>query len=415
MKMSEEKKFIRDNTVTKEEFLAQFEDKTTEITVLIRSAWKKGARPFPLFGKEALANIDYMVPWIKDAEGPLGSFGSVYWFTKKSIFGYPYKPVFKEGFIYRLRVRPGRFSDRPKFRYFFLEEILEEDVDLSKDDGIYHNALDDYYMDCEDRAREMRVYVTRDLDVSKAVQKAQFHIARAVTGISAIRFMESGNGQMIEGLLEIPYDNREHDGNRNLKLKGGKIYQITARRRTGRDRENAFILQQILEENVEDEELIKLAEEARTPGSWHVDGLDDFYVKNGEAQGNILWDESDEISEVEVVLICDVDNPKTAVGATPHLLKILADKEAFKTKLFDAVVDHMADENGMIDTWEGESEGDVSLTTEEFVKRLSIDVILINPDGTGYVEVGLDEMFTDHCLEVNFNADGSFEVQGLMG
>lgn len=70
--MDGEKKFIRDNTVTKEEFLVQFEDKTTEITVQIRSAWKKGARPFPFFGKEALANVDYLVPWIKDAEGALG-------------------------------------------------------------------------------------------------------------------------------------------------------------------------------------------------------------------------------------------------------------------------------------------------------------------------------------------------------
>lgn len=415
MKNNEEREFIRNNTITKEAFLAQFEDTSTEITVQIRSAWHKGSRPFPLFGKEALANIDYVVPWIQDAEGALGAFGSVYWFTKKSFFGYPYKPVFNVGSIYRLRVRPGRFSDRPKFRYFFLEEILEEDVDLSKDDGIYQKALDDYYKDCEDEVREMHVYVTRDVDVAKAAQKAQYYIARDVTGISAIRFMESGKAQMIEGRLEIPYDNREYAGNRNLKLKGGIIYGITARRRTERYKENTFILQQILEENVKDDEVAKLAVEARTPGSWHVDGLDEFVVKNGQAEGQILWDDSDETSEVDVVLTCDVDNPKTAVSATAHFLKMLADKEAFKARLFDAVVNHLADENGMIDTWEGEGEGDVSLTTEEFVGRLSLEAIFVNPDGSGCAEVGLDEMFTDHCFEVNINSDGSFEAQGLLG
>ena len=409
------RKFVRNNTISKEAFLAQFEIKTTVITVQIRSAWRKGARAFPMFDKESLANVEYLVPWLEAPEGPLGAFGGIYWFTKKSFFGYPYKPEFKVGKIYKLRVRPGRFSDRPRYRYFFLEEILEEDVDLSKDDSIYKRALEKFYEDCENFAVEMLVYIRKSMDVSKAMQTTQYNIARSVTGISAVRFADTGLAQMIDGILEIPHDNREHAENKNLKFKEGVIYRIKAKRRTGPNKENYFVLDKVLEENVKDDELKKLAKEALTPGKWHVDGLDEFEVKNAEASGAMLWDKDDDTSIVEIFLTCDTDNPKTASAATAHLMKILEDKEGFEKRVYDAMAGFMADEDGMISTWEGENEGDVTLTKEEFIKRLSLDVIMLNPDGSGYVEVGLDDMFTDHCYLVDINPDGSFEDHGLLG
>lgn len=137
MKSDSKREFITNNTISKEDFMDQFEDASMEIIVQIRYGWQKGAKPFPIFGKESLASVSYLVPWLNDPEGMLGVFGEILWFCKKSFFGYPYKPEFKVDKIYRLRVRPGRFSDRPKFRYFFLEEVLEEKGFRDRaDDGV---------------------------------------------------------------------------------------------------------------------------------------------------------------------------------------------------------------------------------------------------------------------------------------
>ena len=409
------KKFIKTNTISKEEFLAQFEKESMEITVEVRYGWHKGVKPFPLFGKESLASFDYLVPWLNDPEGPLGAFGEIFWFCKKSIFGYPYKPEFKVGKIYRLRVRPGKFSDRPRFRYFFLEEVLEENVNLFKDDTVYKNARDRYYKDTEAEAYEMSVLIGRDIDISKRKPNSQYSVNNVITSFNAVRFADSGKARMIDGLLEIPFDDRDFSCNRDIKLKAGSIIKISARRRTAREMDNVYILDKLLETDIKDDELKTLSTEALIPGKWHIDDIGDFDVKKGEASGKILWKPSDDTSEVNIALTCDPDNPKSAALAEAHLKKILEDKAAFEKNVYDAMAEELSGDDGLIETWEGETEGDVKLTKEEFVKRLDITDLWLKHDGSGSVMVSLDEMFTDHAYAVDINADGSFEAQGLMG
>ena len=122
-------KFIKDNSVSKQEFMAQFEDESMEIVVRIRDIWKKGRKPFPKFGRESLASADYNMPWLADQALRNGPYGKLFWFCKKSLFGYPYKPEFNDHRIclYRLRVRKARFLDKPRVEHYFLEEILDEE------------------------------------------------------------------------------------------------------------------------------------------------------------------------------------------------------------------------------------------------------------------------------------------------
>ena len=395
--------------------MAQFEAESMEITVEVRYCWHKGVSPFPLFEKESLASFDYLVPWLNDPEGPLGAFGKIFWFCKKSIFGYPYKPEFKVGRIYHLRVRPGRFTDMPKYRYFFLEEVLEENVDLTRDDNVYRNALERYYKDTEAETVEMSVLIRRDIDIKNRKMNTQYSVNNVITAFNAVRYADSGKAGMIDGILEIPFDDRDLIGNRSIKLKGGSIIRITARRRTAREMENVYILDRLLETNIQDDELQNLSAEALVPGKWHIDGIGDFDVKNGEATGVILWKPSDNTSEVDVTLACDRDNPKSASLATAHLIKVLGNKSSFEEKIYDLMIEEFADENDMIVTWEGEKEGDVTLTKEEFINRLRISNLWLKPDGSGSVWIDLDEMFTDHAYAVDINADGTFEAQGLMG
>ena len=418
METDKKTRIIADNSISKEEFMAQFEDESMEIIVKTRYGWKKGDRPFPKFGKESLADIHYHVPWLNDPEGPLGDYGRIFWFCKKSLFGYPYKPHFSEKVcLYRLRVRPGRFSpsDMPNFRYFFLEEVLEEGVNLINDDTVYKKAVEDYFKDTEDKVTEMTILLNKDIDVSERTFLSPYAVNNYMRGFKAVRFADSGKTSMVEGQLEIPFDERNFSGNRNLKIKAGSSIKITARRRTAQGWENSYVLDKILETDVRDNELRGVNEEALKPGKWHIDGLDDFDVKNGEATGWVLWDPSDENSDVEVTLICDSDNSKSAAMAGAHLTKILSDKKAFETKVYDAMVEDIVNEDGMIETWEDKDEGERTITKDEFVKRLRISYLTLNTDGSGSVMVDLDEMFTDHDYVVNINADGTCKAHGLIG
>ena len=415
MSAAEDGKFIKNNTITKEEFMAQFEDKSIEIIVEARYCWHKGNGPFLRFGKESLASFNYGVPWLNDPEGVVGEFGDIFWFCKKSTFGYPYKPEFKTGKIYRLRVRPGRVRVRPNYRNFYLEEVLETDVDLSGDGTIYANALEKYYKDTETNAQEISVILGKDVDLGKSASGKPYLISHCVRSFNVIRYAESGKAGMIVGQLEIPYDNRNFSSNLKLKLKAGNVIRITARKRTSDEMSDVYILEKLLEADVSDDELKRLHEEVLTPGKWHIDGEDDFDVKDGEATGIILWDPSDEHTEVGVSLTCDPDNLKSAALATEHFTKILRDKAAFEQAVYDAVVNDLVDEDGMIPTWEDEEEGEVRLTRDEFRKRLGIIDIGLSPDGSGTVLVSLDEMFTDHAYNVSICADGTFEAQGLIG
>ena len=417
MATESEEKFIDNNSISKEEFLAQFEDGSTEIIVRVRDSWKKGNRPFPKFGKESLASIDYNMPWCSDPERPNGPYGKIFWFCKKSLFGYPYKPEFKSDKIclYRLSVRPARFSVRPGVRYYFLEEVIEENVDLIHDDAVYKHALDVYFSNTEDKLYEMTVQISADIDISERKYLHPYSVNNYIRPFNAVRFAGSGKVGMIEGQLEIPYDERDFSGNRNLKIKAGSNIRITARKRTAPGMENFYVLDKLLETDIQDGELKNLNAQALTPGTWHINGVDDLDVNRGEATGLILWDPSDDSTEVSLTLTCDSDNPKSAAQATDHLMKILGDKASFEAKVYDAIVKEQAEEDGMIETWEETDNGNVTLTKEEFIRRLSIVNLSLEPDGSGSVLVGLDGMFTDHAYSVSVNADGTCEANGLVG
>lgn len=419
MSDKEEPKFIRDNTITKEEFLSQFEDETIEITVQARYCWKKGSSPFPRFGKESLASFNYGVPWLNDPEGVVGEHGDVFWFTKKSMFGYPYKPEFKEGKIYRLRVRPSSFRAWASYRYFYLEEVLEKEVDLRGDSSLYTKALEDYYKNYETKPQEISVILRKDVDYSDMASGRPYGISHIARSFIVARYADSGKASMTSGILEIPYDNKNFSSNLKLKLKAGKIIRILVRKSISDDSVNTYMLEKVLATDVKDDELKELQEYALTPTKWHIEGEDDFDIKDGEATGIILWDPEDSNTEVGVSLACDPDNMRTATLATEHFMKILGDKKAFEEAVYAVVADDTADDDGMIRTWEADwgdkEEEETILTKDAFKKRLGIISIMLSSDGSGSVLVSLDEMFTDHAYNVDIIADGVYEAHGLIG
>ena len=119
-------KYIRTTNLTKEEFFGQFSAETEEIVARVHWAWEKGCSKLPSFGKEDLVNI--LCTTLKgDKEHPFGFNGTVYWFSRKKLFGYPYTPRFIRNEYYRLRVRRCKFGGN----HFVLEEVLAANVNVS--------------------------------------------------------------------------------------------------------------------------------------------------------------------------------------------------------------------------------------------------------------------------------------------
>lgn len=409
-KMEEKNRFRTDNRQTKEEFLAQFEDTPEVITVRVTWTWEKGCSKFPSFGRnEDLVHIRYGQPWEADEDHPLGTAGTIYWFSRKKLFGYPYTPGFKRGECCRLRVRRCRESRN----FFWLEEVLEKNVDVSKDEEIYRKALA-RFRERYSEPGEALIYIARNTNVSKTERGDGMAIGCAFADYSAIIDQPGGKPKMVGRSMLIPFNDRDFAENRKLRFRAGSICRV----RVLKSRNDPFVfsLDRLLESDVSNEALAQAGKKALEPAVWTVEGYGDFDIawdrfSMKACSREIRLDPADEGSSVWVYLQCDPDNCHTACRATEEFLKVCRDPESFKKQVFETVADDLSDENGMVETWDDEAG---TITRQELMGRLSLGVLSFE-DGGVDIMVDLDDLFTDHSYSVWRNADGSFEANGLVG
>ncbi|MBO4389605.1 MAG: hypothetical protein J5825_01945 [Lachnospiraceae bacterium] len=213
-----EQKFRKDGNQTREEFLAQFSDTTEEITVLIRHAWTKGSSRYNKIGNEEIVEVYYNLPWLGDEKN---AFGTIYWLAKKKLLGYPYPPKFKERSYYRLKVRKCKSGENN----YYLEEVLEKEIDIMKDDNIYFATLKKYLDAYREETKEVTVCCAEDLDISKTKNPVQQAIRRGVLDCSAI-LEEDGKIKPVSRCITVPFDDRHFSANKKLKFKAGKNYRL---------------------------------------------------------------------------------------------------------------------------------------------------------------------------------------------
>lgn len=125
--------------------------------------------------------------------------------------------------------------------------------------------------------------------------------------------------------------------------------------------------------------------------------------------------------EVGITLHSDTDNPLTANTALENLRKIVADADNWDKMLKEYIADDMSEEDGTVEIWgdgnnfDKASDDILTVTREEFIKRISIAFIHLYPNNEVYFDYDLDEMFTDHGMGITANMSKEVLSCGLFG
>lgn len=393
---------FKTENISKEAFLAQFDDKAEEMYITVKQIWRKGYNHFPTFEKESLADITFWCLWGEPNAGRL------YWFCKRKILGYPYPPHFKRGQIFKARVRKSeRFP-----RKYYLEEVIDLHVDVAHDKGIYECEVAKAYKDWEEQLDEVLIYNVKKETIGEGLTP-ECPVRQALCYFSAIQ--EGTNApRMANGYLHVIYDNQRHQANKGMILKARTVYRMKVH--YSKDGSlNDLLLDSIIEEGVKNDELKTLGKEALENSVWKVEGIGEFAINRKDdelaARGVIKLDTANMKEKIDIRMECDEENPKTVNGSTAILKKICADYCAFRSRVFQVVADDLADEYGIIKTWEDTPR---KITRDDLIANMTIDSMEIDPTGAD-IYGGLNELFSDHGFEAHMDAEGNVTSDGLCG
>ncbi len=112
------------------------------------------------------------------------------------------------------------------------------------------------------------------------------------------------------------------------------------------------------------------------------------------------------------------DDPETlrADAALENLREIVNHAAEWDRNIRQYAAEEMAEEDGMIETWQETADGSpLAVTKEEFIRRISMGFIYIHAGGDVFFDYGLDDMFTDHGLEIHAHIPGGIEYCGIWG
>lgn len=374
-----------------EEYKNQFRPETMELIVRISWRWKRGCSEFSMIDNYYQAEIKFdKAVNVKTGEIIEYGINKVEWLWPKKSFGFKYGYKFKPDNIYRILVREYIPKGNEHFRRYYLEQILEKDVNDSRLDSLYN-----FEREFEEEVTELTVLIKKRVCGWAIESKYRKPVAVFLASI------DSKTNELNQSYGRLRWMEKDI-GPVKFNFNALGTYRVKVRK--SKENYNSYLLLDV--KKGRDDRLEHIREEYLKPVILQSEFCDfrlnrDFDWFEGKA---------DYLGE-----ICDVhlnveEGAATAEVQLNKLDEIFHNLAEWDKNVKEYTVDELL---GLANEWREE---DTELTKEEFIQRigepLSID---INEDGTVEVRFGSDEMFTDHGIVVEIGENGEMKDAGIEG
>lgn len=383
-----------------EEYLKAFKPEKLELIVRVSWCWGKGGAALIDNYYKGQARFDKALN-VRTGEliGNEVAFNWIEWLAPKKIFGFKYGYKFKKGNMYRILVREYIPKKDDKFRKYYLEQVLEQNV--------YEPLLDPLYnfeSKYEERTTDMIVLIKRRSYGGWAIEQKY-----RIPGVTFIASIDYNTNELSQAYGRLTW--MEKCGNSKLKfnLDGMKAYLVRVRK--SKDDSNSYMLLNVLRK-VKDDRLERIKEEYLRPvvisnklGEFRLNREYDYFegqidylgetccvhleVEEGETTADIQLNKLDEIFSNLVNWDKDV--------------KAYASNELLE----------LANE-WLLSEMDG-TEEETEITGEEFSQRIGVPLIIIYGNRAVELMFDSDNMFTDHSIVIDIDENGDFISADIWG
>lgn len=375
-----------------ETYRKQFKPEKVEMIVRINWCWEKGGSKFSMldnyykvqarFDKALIVNTGEVI----DAGF---SFCWLEWLAPKKLFGFQYGYKFKKGNMYRILAREYISKESDKFKKYYIEQVLEENVNEPLLDSVYNFEAK---------------YEEAITDITVLIKKRIFCWATQagyrIPGATFLAFIDNQTGEFSETCGRLTWIEKERKADIRFNFDDMGIYHVKVRK--GKDNLNSYLLVDVIKK-VKDHRLEEVKERYLTPVVI-TNELGEFTL---DRNFNHFKGQADYLGD-KCFVYMNVEEGETTVGVQTEVLKhIFADLKVWDKSIREYAFEKLSE---LANDW---CEQDI--TKEEFVQRIGVPDITIDIDGSVEVMFDSDGMFTDHSIVIDIDENGNFKKAGIIG
>lgn len=377
------------NTI--EEYKKQFRPETLELIVRIRWSWERGCSAFSMIENYYKAEIQFdRALNVKTGEVIEFGINRVEWLAPKKMFGFKYGYKFKRGNMYRILVREYIPKGNEKFRKYYLEQVLEKDINEPRLDSLYN-----FESTFEEEVTEMTVLIKQRINGWAIESKYRKPVAIFLASIdSKTNVLNRSYGRLTW---------MEKDSGLNIKFNFDDLRTYRVQVRKNKENNNYYLLLDV--KKVRDDRFESIKEEYLKPVV--------INSKFGEFQLNKNYDRFEGVINY-LGEKCDIylnveEGATTAEIQLNKLDEIFHNLTDWDKKVKEYAVDQLL---GLANEWR---EDDTEITKEQFIQRIGVPSLYINEGGSVEVRFDSDEMFTDHGILVEIDENGEMNGATIEG
>lgn len=370
----------------------QFKPETVEMIVRICWCFEKGGAKFSMldnyykgqarFDKALIVNTGEVI----DAGF---SFCWLEWLAPKKLFGFPYGYKFKKGNMYRILAREYISKESDKFKKYYIEQVLEENIDEPLLDAVYN-----FEGKFEEPITDLMVLVKRRI-CGWATQAGY-----RMPGATFIACIDNKSNEFSETCGKLTWIEKERKANIRFNFDDMGAYHVKVRR--NKENKNSYLLVDVVKK-VQDDRLEGVKDRYLTPvvitnelGEFRLDRNFNYF----KAQVDYLGD--------KCFVYTNVEEGEATVGIQLDVVRrIFNDLKAWDKNIREYASEKLLD---LANDWNEED-----ITKEEFIRRMGVPDITIDIDGSVEAMFDSDGMFTDHSIVIYIDENGCLLSADIVG